>query len=779
MASTKGSKQPDNIFDTREEKRSSWLNCSRLTKIIFGVLLLGIAATTLGLVGQLVFLSDNPSTSAPSPPPPVVLMGKPSQSPPSPPLPTPRQEVSVDYLVGGGGPAGLQTAVDLSQALRNIGVPATQVSISVVEKRSVFGGNIRKIALKKPPNYDNSYGPLQGDVGAQRVNVLTLTNQRRLFLEHNITMYCTPFRNIINLRGRREICRTPREQAHTSQPYYDCSFVDDNSPLDCIIDPADAFSYGDFCSYRSTFSDPVTGAYRGVRTGANTSGCSNYDNTESGICDNFGNNDPGYDAYQWLLQDNVPPAFDAEISSTLSPRAMDFNFCTGTPKVHPLTGEGCVNGVNCPAQRAGQYVDYRTFVAAELSTDPNREILNQDYANFMEGDNVGFTGDFHQGFGARSYTNYQSREWNTASHSCYPKGGMMSLIDAMVTKAQANGVKLYANEGIKSINKSTRPGVLYEVATATKLFLVKKFLFGAIPTPTLENRGEITGNVMTALDAKREFHRARAQEVASITMQWPPGKPAWFWNLFDENGNYSVRQYGDTGCFSRIELIDTPAHRCHNGIKAVYADFRCRQMYRDLLERAKKTNDWTNVTNRVLAELRTAFPNETIPAPIFTYGEMINPAWYWGKPEYDDISNEDHAIWATKPLGLTENLCLTSESVHIYYQGWTEGALRSSRQCLVSRMSGSIKTALNAIYAARDNLVPGDGTWNSQNFQDIPDAIGVKHFANEVWWPYDYSNPQLGSDSKYCKSSLVGLTNYPTQVNAAEDDFLYDPVNDC
>jgi hypothetical protein len=27
-------------------------------------------------------------------------------------------------------------------------------------------------------------------------------------------------------------------------------------------------------------------------------------------------------------------------------------------------------------------------------------------------------------------------------------------------------------------------------------------------------------------------------------------------------GNYSVRQFGDTACFSRIELIDTPYHRC-------------------------------------------------------------------------------------------------------------------------------------------------------------------------------------------------------------------------
>jgi hypothetical protein len=31
---------------------------------------------------------------------------------------------------------------------------------------------------------------------------------------------------------------------------------------------------------------------------------------------------------------------------------------------------------------------------------------------------------------------------------------------------------------------------------------------------------------------------------------------------FGGAGNYSVRQFGDTACFSRIELIDTPYHRC-------------------------------------------------------------------------------------------------------------------------------------------------------------------------------------------------------------------------
>lgn len=52
------------------------------------------------------------------------------------------------------------------------------------------GGNYRAISLDAPPGYDGSYGPLRADVGAQRVNVLTLTEERRSYTYYNLTTYC-------------------------------------------------------------------------------------------------------------------------------------------------------------------------------------------------------------------------------------------------------------------------------------------------------------------------------------------------------------------------------------------------------------------------------------------------------------------------------------------------------------------------------------------------------------------------------------------------------------
>jgi hypothetical protein len=36
------------------------------------------------------------------------------------------------------------------------------------------------------------------------------------------------------------------------------------------------------------------------------------------------------------------------------------------------------------------------------------------------------------------------------------------------------------------------------------------------------------------LRAQRAMQRSRASTVVTVTMQWPPGKPAWFWSYFDK-----------------------------------------------------------------------------------------------------------------------------------------------------------------------------------------------------------------------------------------------------
>jgi hypothetical protein len=691
--------------------------------------------------------------------------------------PWPSTIITVDYLVAGGGPGGLSTAADLSKALRASGVSKAKMSFAVVEKRPVFGGNLRRVNLTTPEGYSstspNGFGPLFADLGAQRINVLTLTNERRSFTDYNITTYCSPFRNIVNTRDRRVVCRDPYTQATQGAPYYDCAYDSTTDKVQCSPDPKDAFAYGDFCTYKSLYTDPVTGAFPGARQdNVNFTGCHNYDNTDDMRCSSFPNNDPSYDAYQWLLQGNTAPLADMAISSATSP---SYDYGAGYNHPHdPMrfcnTTSGSQNA--CPMTRCGKYAEWRSFVAGELALPPvplssNAALnYNNGYANFLEADNVGFTGDYRASFGACSYGNYMAREWNTASHSCYPKGGMTSLTDAMRTRAEDNGVQFYANEPVQCIRRSKSSASKYEVRTATKTFRVGKFLGMAMPSPSLENPAVIGGDVLDDLRKQREFNRSKAARVASVVMQWPPGELAWWYlvpGLLDAlSGNWSLRTYGDSACFSRIEIIDTPMHRCTNAIRAVYSDFRCQPLWTELIEGAAASNDWNKLAERVLVEIRDAFPTAVVPPPVLTYGDLFDPAWYWSKPQYDDISNADHATWATKPLGLQEPLCLIGEAYHIYYQGWSEGALRSSRMCLESRFGTQpLKTRIAELYAARDGIVPGTG-WYDSAFQDVPPALGTKHFHNEQWWPWNYAaaiNSTLSAP--YCRSDLVGQTNYP------------------
>eukprot|EP00952_Eustigmatos_sp_NYUAD-ZCMA_P005432 23732-Eustigmatos_ZCMA.PRE.1 len=73
------------------------------------------------------------------------------------------------------------------------------------------------------------------------------------------------------------------------------------------------------------------------------------------------------------------------------------------------------------------------------------------------------------------------------------------------------------------------------------------------------------------------------------------------------------------------------------------------------------------------------------------------------------------------------------EWTHSYYSAWVEAALRSSRQCLTTRFESKTRVGaeLSKIYAARDDIAPGSGWYDSPNFADVAPAIQQKHFANE------------------------------------------------
>lgn len=148
-----------------------------------------------------------------------------------------KQEIKVDYLVVGGGPAGLVTASDLSKALKDID---SEKSIAVIEKSGSIGGRFESVDLVEPDGYAGP--PLRAGLGALRMNPSTFPETRRLMNEYSIELHCTIFNNRMTARGREASCDL-KNQCHI---------------------------FGDFCSYAPQFvnetnmDEPIGAAFVGL-----------------------------------------------------------------------------------------------------------------------------------------------------------------------------------------------------------------------------------------------------------------------------------------------------------------------------------------------------------------------------------------------------------------------------------------------------------------------------------------------------------------------------------
>ena len=700
------------------------------------------------------------------------------------PSPGSRQIDDYDYVVVGGGAAGIGAAYWLSKGLKRAG---HSVSIAVIEKNDYLGGNVYDIDLKMPPanRYDGSFGPkLRGGIGPLRTTQLAMGLKRRLVAQLNLTMYMTPFRNEVNMRGVRRRCRDPLAKAFEKATvgevgdWYRYNSIDKVYESvegvaaldgDLVRDPSGAYSYGDFCNNAAPFVDVAnddSAVFRGFSTlTPNAAGS------------------PSDAAWLYVLQ-NVPHLTgEADMDA-------NNNWAFNYGGEHPFTGVTCETGGTspaCPSKRQNN-LDWKTFLETELRTS-SMPALNQNYSAFMLDDNVGFTGDFDNGFSARSYLEYNVFEWNTNAFNGYLRGGESELQAAMVAEATRNGVKFFTSERVKSVDKTLAPGVRYTIATSKRTVRARKFALLNLPPfylfqrmdqdPIVEYDGvDLGGSVINQLRAVRQVKVPQPTRAIKIVAQWEPGKRAWWWDLFDnKNGNYSMRQFGTTGCASRIEFADTPKHRCTNEVTVVYSDRQCRRKWQAYAEDAERTGDYTTFGNVIVQEMKAAFPDiahKITSRPVLIKYKMFDSAWHIGKMSYDDVGSEQLADKAATPLGSSERVGLMGEAYFTRRSGWVEGALRSAKR-LVDRVASMDGFALSQT-AVFDELFdyfrdadanvgdssPFDANGDVSAMGYMPSAYPVAHrnpllmSSNEHWGPFgDYSNLAYQSDS--CRPKLYGI----------------------
>lgn len=618
----------------------------------------------------------------------------------------PTTVVSFDYFTVGGGPGGSATTYDITSAIKASPVSSiNSQTIGLIEARDRIGGNFWDVDLVKPAGYAVGSPPLRIGMGGLRVNMLTLLNERRMFSELGVPLLFTPFRQHQFTRGRNNLCAVPA--------------------------PDQTFT--NFCSNANTFinesnvgASPIGSAFIGL-----------------GATLPYG--DPSYDGWCFLTNSVEYPAADAG--------------CVPIPP-HPLTGLTCNDSSSdqrrwCPQKACKQYVDFKSFIAGYLSPE---------YAYFMEMDNVGFRGDYQRSFDACAYLDWQTREWNTASNNGMPVGGMSQLPLRAVARAKALGAKVYTSQPAMCVRRKPAASTgthLYEVRTPGYTFNVGKWLNLAIPNIDVHRVGKIGGDIINELRAKKETTFARNASVATISMQWNPDTPAWFYDYLDViNGNYSLRQYGDEGCFSRLEIWDTPYHRYHNGIRVVYSDAHCKELWDDLIRRGEARYAagltllvaYNETIARVMQELHASFPGATIPAPVWVRGASWEHAWYFGEP-LRNMTNAQVTQFALAPLGASEKLCLIGDAWNGKYSGHAESALISSRKCLTqSRFaSGTLASRLAKIYSDRDAII-------ANNFNAL--TACPSGLPNEYCGPYGPYNTDGTLHHDYCVGNSGQAAGY-------------------
>lgn len=567
--------------------------------------------------------------------------------------PWPTNIIKANYLVIGGGPAGSQTAHDLTKALNLSG---SNAKVVLIEARDRIGGNFWDADLIQPVGYT---GPkLKIGMGGLRVNMLTLLNERRLCNEYNIPLLFTPFRQHMFSRGRSVLCKEPS--------------------------PDQTFT--DFCSYSSEF--------------INTSAGSAFQGLEATVPAG----DPGYDAWCFLLDSEDYTAADAgcpvvEVS--------------GLP-LHPLLGLVCDDTHSdphrwCPRKACSHFgPDFKSFI---------QQYLSPEYAKLLEDDNVGFKGDYIRSFNACSYLRWQTREWNTASNNGMPVGGMSEIPKRAAKRAEEFGASVYLSQPATCVRRAAS-GKGYEVRTPDYTFRITEWVFAAIPNVDLHRIESLEGDIIEELRAKNETRFARNASVAVVSMQWAPNEPAWYYDYLDKvNGNWSLRQYGDLACFSRNEFWDTPYHRFHNGMRMVYSDGHCKEMWDDLIRHAEAQlatgmpllEAYEHVTAVVMEGLKQSFPGASIPMPVWVRGATWEHAWYFGEP-LQNFTNSQVAEFAMAPLGNGEKIALIGDAWNTDYSGHAESAFISSRNALTQPRfaTGVLQAKLNEIYAARDAIIAND-----------------------------------------------------------------------
>jgi hypothetical protein len=325
-------------------------------------------------------------------------------------------------------------------------------------------------------------------------------------------------------------------------------------------------------------------------------------------------------------------------------------------KAYPLAdpgGEGALyEKMRLGPERANasKYPDMRSYM---------RTALGGENHQFMA-DMFRFRGDFTAPVSAAGYLDFLDEDWDVCCTPSYPVGGMSEFIRRMEQKALAAGVRIYTSEPAIEVNAGAGGTGRYEIVTPRYSVRANKLVIAVDP----DGFRKVGGNLAARIQSQPQFQDLVGIKVASINQWWPN---AWWKGVVPGNRVWSTQH-----CVNFIEIPGAKYAADQLVTRTVYNDdLTCTEFWQATAERGVAA-----VEAEIDRELKSMFPNASIPKPTKTAVKIWPAGWYWLKAG-SPFTNAQIAVWSLLPLA-GEQVSLVGEGYNPKRSTWSDGAFKSS-----------------------------------------------------------------------------------------------------
>ena len=280
-----------------------------------------------------------------------------------------------------------------------------------------------------------------------------------------------------------------------------------------------------------------------------------------------------------------------------------------------------------------------------------------------------FRGDYEYALSAKAYLEFLQEDIDVCCVASYPVGGMSAFIRGMARKAQENGVRIYLEEPVVSINKDAQHYLL----TTTHHLVHSARVVITVPPKAFDH---IKGDIARAVQAQPQYKSLIGVNVVTVA-QWYD-KP-WWQGIRRNNDNKVVwRAWTTESCINSIEIPKEQSGASQNVIRSVFNDrLDCVEKWRQLAaqgngaleQEIKRGLEHLFLQNGVTNAVEVGDANKTV------YWEWPD-GWYFVRAGYP-FSTLDIYNWAVEPL-MNEQISLAGESYNPQRSTWSDGAYKSA-----------------------------------------------------------------------------------------------------